>query len=196
MLLRRIRRALRVGGLAGGVLAVVGLVDHALIFPLVFASLGPTAYQLIYDPSHEQSKVGHAGLAHLLAAFLGLGSLAAFGLWHQPNILQSGVVSFARVGAVTVGLGATLAILELLGFHHAPAGATNMLVTTGFAAPWKLFLGLLSGVGLLLVLLFLLSLVPWVRAGAELLPPATAARGELACDLAVNPNPRPAHKDR
>lgn len=161
IVIRRAKRAARVAIPAAGAVAVVAAVDHVVAFPLLFASIGPTAYQLFYDPGHEQSKVARAGTAHLVAALAGLAGLAAFGLFFAPSALTSGHVTPMRIGAVAVGLALTLAVLELLDAHHAPAGATNLLVTTGIAGPWTPFAGLLGGVALLLCAVAIIDQLPW-----------------------------------
>ena len=59
--------------------------------------------------------------------------------------------TFSQLGAATVAGGLTVGVLDVLGSHHAPAGATALLVATGVAGPGRGLYGLLAGLAVLMV---------------------------------------------
>lgn len=115
------------GGLSIGLLAAIAhFADSAFIFP----SLGPTAFLVFYRPLAASSAPRNALLGHLVGALAGWGSLAAFGLLDAPPII-AGDVSWERVGAAALSLGATSGAMIGLRVPHPPAGATTLIVSLG-----------------------------------------------------------------
>lgn len=70
-------------------------------------------------------------VGHLVAILAGAVSLAIFGLLDDGSVLEEGV-TLARVGAATLSLSLSTAILLLLEASHPPAGATVLIVSLGF----------------------------------------------------------------
>ena len=132
---------------AGGVALATGQ-------PWLFPSLGPTAMLQTEQPTSDDSTPRNTLIGHAVALLAGYGSLAVFGLRSAGPILSSGVTP-ARIGAASMSLAVTAAVLLLLRRPHAPAGATTLIVS----------LGLLGG-PLSLVVAFasvcLVTLVDWV----------------------------------
>jgi CBS domain-containing membrane protein len=98
--------------------------------PLVFPSLGPTAFVLFYRPHAEASSPRNVLIGHLIGALAGLGSLAAFGLLGQGPSLTH--LTTPRIGAAALSLGLTAAVMIWAGVPHPPAGATTLIVSLGF----------------------------------------------------------------
>jgi CBS domain-containing membrane protein len=119
--------ALANGAVFIGVMGLAAWLTHQ---PLVFPSLGPTAFLLIYRPRAEASCPRNALVGHLIGALAGLAALAACGLLDQGPDLER--VSFARVLAATMSLGLTAAVMVWAGTPHPPAGATTLIVSLGF----------------------------------------------------------------
>ena len=104
--------------------AVSGLAAYLTKQPLLFPSLGPTAFLFFEQPmariaSPRNSLIGHAVV--ILAGFL---SPAVFGLSSNPSILIEGV-TLVRVGATALSLALTGAVLLVLRASHPPSGATG-----------------------------------------------------------------------
>ena len=159
-------RAARVAAVAGGSLAVVGLVDHYGQWPLLTATLGPTAYLFAAHPEQPTSRRRNAIVGHSVAILVGLAALGIFGIWHQPSAALLGHVRLSQAVASAAALSATLFLLEISDRHHAPAAATVLLITTGLAQPGRPLLGLVCGLGLLIVLSPFLAWGPRLQRGS------------------------------
>ena len=118
------------GTLSIGILAVLA---HVAAAPLLFPSLGPTAFLHFYRPLAPASSPRSSLLGHLIGACAGWASLAVFGLLGEPNALLAGV-TWPRVGAAALSLGATSGLMVLLRAPHPPAGATTLIVSLGLMA--------------------------------------------------------------
>lgn len=133
-------------------IAVAGLAGDITNWPTITSVLGPTAYVFAAHPESETARLRNAIVGHGAGVATGLAALAVFGLWGTPTAPPTVFPSWPRVGAAAAAVAATLIALELARSHHAPAGATALLVATGLAAPGPRLDGLL--VGLVLVLVF------------------------------------------
>ena len=119
-----------------GSLVAIGLSGFwAWLFnePLLFPSLGATAFLFFETPLAEVGTPRNAVIGHFVAIVAALGSLAAFGLLDAPSAYVEGV-TLARVGAVAISVAATGGALRLLRAAHPPAGATTIIVSSGLLA--------------------------------------------------------------
>jgi CBS-domain-containing membrane protein len=119
------------GFLSGGLsIALLALMAHFAHSPLVFPSLGPTAFLLFYHPLEPVASPRNTILGHLVGAVAGWVSLLIFGL---AGVAPDGLdqISWARLGAAAVSIGATIALMELWDVPHPPAGATTLIVSLG-----------------------------------------------------------------
>jgi CBS domain-containing membrane protein len=98
--------------------------------PLLFPSLGATAFLFFETPLAEVGTPRNAIIGHFVAIAAALASLAAFGLLHAPSVYQQGVTP-ARIGAVAFSVALTGGVLRLLRAAHPPAGATTIIVSSG-----------------------------------------------------------------
>lgn len=80
--------------------------------PLIFASIGPTVYELVELPQVRSAKAYNVIVGHFIG--LGAGFLAVYLLnaWSSPNVLSTGVVTAERMWSVA--LAATLTTLATL----------------------------------------------------------------------------------
>lgn len=163
-------RALRIAVAAGSSLAVVGLVDRYGSWPLLTATLGPTAYLFAAHPATRSARRRNATIGHAVAIASGLAALALFGLWNEPSQTAIGHVRVVQAFATAAALAGTLFVLELLDRHHAPAAATVVLITTGLARPGRPLLGLVCGLALLIALSPLLAWSPSPNGGPGTAP--------------------------
>jgi len=98
--------------------------------PLVFPSLGPTAFLVFFTPTSPSASPRHTLLGHAIGLVCGYGALWICGLEHAGPALQVGV-NFSRVLAAALSLASTGALMILLKAAHPPAGATTLIVSLG-----------------------------------------------------------------
>lgn len=116
-------------------MAAAALVTGA---PLVFPSLGPTAFLLFYTPLQPGASPRNALGGHLIGALAGYLSLVLFGLVDQGPALAEGVTA-ARVAAAGLSLGLSSGAMVWARLPHPPAGATTLIVSLGYLTqPWQL----------------------------------------------------------
>lgn len=97
---------------------------------LVFPSLGPTAFLLIYRPHAVVSSPRNTVCGHLVGAGSGLVALAVMGLIHHGAAPHH--MTAARVGAAAISLGLTTGGMIWLDVPHPPAAATTLIIGLGF----------------------------------------------------------------
>lgn len=135
-----------------GVISIALMAAAALLTgsPLLFPSLGPTAFLLFYTPTGASACPRNTLFGHAIGAGAGWLSLAMFGLLHHAPALTAGF-SNARIGATALSLGLTSGLMVWCKVPHPPAGATTLIVSLGILhEPWQL--GVLMLAVLLLVL--------------------------------------------
>jgi hypothetical protein len=130
--------------IAGGVAIASGL-------PLLFASLGPTAYEQAQMPHLPSSRpynviVGH--FAGLGAAFLGLWTTGA---WYTPPVTGSATLSAARLWAGAIAVLVTSLLTVLLHARQPAAMATTLLVAMGAFQNARGAISIICGVLLLAI---------------------------------------------
>ncbi len=108
------------------VLAVAAVLTHQ---PLIFPSLGPTAFVVFFVPLAAQASPRNVISAHFIGVLSGVVALLVFGLWSTPADLED--ITWSRAGAVTLCVFLTFAIKIGLDVPHAPAGATTLIVGLG-----------------------------------------------------------------
>jgi CBS-domain-containing membrane protein len=107
--------------------------------PLVFPSLGPTAFMFFFNPLTPAASPRSALCGHALGILCGYGALVLTGLQHVPSAMAEGVHA-PRVLAAALSLAGTAGSMILLRVAHAPAAATTLIVSLGIiTAPWHLF---------------------------------------------------------
>ena len=150
--------------LLGIVLAagLAGLIALALHQPLLFPSLGPTAYLAFERPTEANSSVRNALIGHGLALLIALAALQVFGLANHPPALQEGM-TIARLIAAVLALAITSAVLVMLDAEHPPAGATSLLVTLGLFKGLQGALVIVAGVLIVVTASFLINRALGVR---------------------------------
>jgi hypothetical protein len=148
----RLALAVRYLCITAGVIGAAGLTGSAISWTVLTAALGPRAYVFAAHPHTAASRWRNAVIGHTAAIGAGVASLAVFGLWHHASVSATGAPTLAQVGASAAAGGATVALLEIAGAHHAPAAASALLVSTGLARPGRPLEGLVVGLGIVLVL--------------------------------------------
>ncbi len=148
-------------------ISLSGLAALAFDEPLLFPSLGATAFLIFETPTAEVGSPRNTLIGHgvgILAAAL---SLALFGLLDEASAFEQGV-TFPRVLAVALSVALTGAVLRLLRAAHPPAGATTIIVSSGLLADAGQMLAVAVGV-------LLLTLAGWLLNRALGVPAPTWA---------------------
>ncbi|MCL5099201.1 MAG: HPP family protein [Candidatus Omnitrophica bacterium] len=110
-----------------GLLAALAL---GLRLPMVFPSLGPTAFWLFFSPESRTACPRNTLFGHAVGILCGYGALWLTGLQDAPSAIIEGV-SLARVFAAALSLALTGALMILFDAVHSPAGATTLIVSLG-----------------------------------------------------------------
>jgi len=99
--------------------------------PLIFASLGPTAYELVEQPQIRSARPYNIVVGHLVG--LGAGFLAVYILhaWAAPNVVATGLVTTTRLWAIVVAAVLTTLVTLTLRASQPAALATTLLVSLG-----------------------------------------------------------------
>jgi len=125
------KRDLLIAPLCEGLLLfVVGLVGYLTHKPLVFTSLGPTAYELIETPRRPSARPYNVIVGHLIGVACGFAALALTHAWHSPSI-SSGTVTMQRLGAAVLAAALTVLLTLLVKATQPAALSTTLLVSLG-----------------------------------------------------------------
>ncbi len=111
-------------------IALMSLAALATGQPLIFPSLGPTAFLLFYTPTAPAASPRNTLCGHAIGAAAGYLSLVVFGLTQAGPALAEGV-TLARVGAAALSLGLTSGVMVWSKVPHPPAGATTLIISLG-----------------------------------------------------------------
>jgi CBS domain-containing membrane protein len=125
-----------------------GLLAWALDEPLVFPSLGATAFLFFETPMAEVASIRNTIIGHSVAVAVAFVWLEVFGLVGDPSAIETGFTA-ERVACVALSLAFTGGILRLLRAAHPPAGATTVIVSIGLLTTADELAILLAGVALL-----------------------------------------------
>lgn len=122
--------------LEGLLILIVGLAGCFCHQPLVFASLGPTAYELVETPTRPSARPYNILVGHFIAILAALVALMVSHAWAVPSVSAIGV-PLPRVWAGT--LAAMLTVLgTMLARATQPAAiSTSLLVSLGVLQTWR-----------------------------------------------------------
>lgn len=126
-------------------IAVVAVAAAVADEPLVFPSLGPTAYLLSVAPTSRVTSPRSIVLGHLVGVLGGLVAIHISGLADAQSAFEEGM-DLARAGAATLSLGLTAGLMTLTGAQHAPAGATTLIVSLGILTSGRDLIALMLAV--------------------------------------------------
>jgi len=136
----------------GGLLTILlsGGLAWALEEPLMFPSLGATAFLFFETPMAEVASPRNTVIGHYVGAAVAYVWLLVFDLVDAPSAIETGFTE-ERAAAVALSVAFTGAILRLLRAAHPPAGATTVIVSAGLLTSGEELLALVAGVALLTV---------------------------------------------
>ncbi|MGH9502829.1 MAG: HPP family protein [Terriglobales bacterium] len=120
------------GSLGEGVLILtVGAIAWAVRMPLIFTSLGPTAYELVEKPLAPSARTYNIVVGHLLALGAGFASLWVLAAWNAPKVSSAGFVSSRRLWAAVLSVVITTAVPLALKASQPASLSTTLLVSLG-----------------------------------------------------------------
>jgi CBS-domain-containing membrane protein len=141
------------GCISIGLMAGLADVTHS---PLIFPSLGPTAFLFFYTPTAPAASPRNTLIGHAIAVVVGYLSLVVTGLTGAGPSFEVGV-TVPRVIAAALSLGATSGLMVLLRVPHPPAGATTLIVSLGILTKPIFLVFLIIAVVLLTVQAFVIN---------------------------------------
>jgi CBS domain-containing membrane protein len=125
-----------------------GLGAWAIDEPLLFPSLGATAFLFFETPMAEIASPRNAMIGHTTAVAAATLALVLCGLTDNASAYVDGVTA-PRVLAVALAVGLTGGVLRLLRSAHPPAGATTIIVSSGLLHTGRQLVAVIAGVALL-----------------------------------------------
>lgn len=131
-------------------LLIAALVGWALRQPLVFASLGPTAYELVETPDRRSAQPYSVFVGHLTGVAAGFAAISIAHCWHAPPVSAAGV-PFLRIWAAVIAVALTVFINLLLRASQPAAASTTLLVSLGLMQSPRDAAILMGGVVLMLL---------------------------------------------
>jgi CBS-domain-containing membrane protein len=115
------------------VVSVAGWLAHK---PLVFASLGPTAFEIIETPNRPSARLYNILVGNLVAVFAAHFALWITDAWAAAAVSASGVPA-ERVYAATLAAFSTVLLTLLLKATQPAALSTTLLISLGVMQTWK-----------------------------------------------------------
>lgn len=129
-------------------LTVLGAVAVFFAWPLVFPSLGPTAFLVFYAPARAMSWPRNCVLGHLLAMACGFAFYFLL-VWFFPEKALSPHFGLSKALLVSLAVGLTGLIMVLTDILHPPAASTAMLAAAGYFQEPLQVLGFILGLFLI-----------------------------------------------
>lgn len=115
----------------GAQILIVGGIGLLAGSPLIFTSLGPTAFMHAELPHHRSSRFYNTVAGHVLAMGSGFFAVWALDAWSAPAVESSRQITAVRVWAAVVAIVLTALLTLALKANHPPAVATTLLVALG-----------------------------------------------------------------
>ena len=115
----------------GALILLVGAVGLAVRRPLIFTSLGPTAYELVEKPLAPSAKTYNIIVGHMIGLGAGFLALWLLGAWNAPKVASSGFVTSPRLWAAVLSVVITTATTLVLKAGQPASLSTTLLVSLG-----------------------------------------------------------------
>ena len=154
LLLRYPHRLANAAFVLAGAATAIGVISVAAIWtsqPLIFPSLGPSAFLFLSQPTASSSCPRNAILSHGLAVLVG---------WFSYGLFTH-VLAFepfdAQIGAATLALGLIAGLMVTANIAHAPAASTALIVAMGLMVQWHQLVAVMAAVVLLTFVCYLVN---------------------------------------
>jgi CBS-domain-containing membrane protein len=137
----------------GGAMAIgiIGAIAGVTGQPLVFPSLGPTAFLFFSQPAAPASCPRNAILSH------GSGILIGWATYWLFHVTFRGETVVTEVGAASLSLGLMSAWMVIAKIAHPPAASTTLIVALGLMVQWQELLAVMAAIVLLTVQCYLIN---------------------------------------
>lgn len=130
----------------GSLVLAVAAIGWAAREPLIFASLGPTAYELVEMPQTRSARAYNVIVGHLVGLAAGFLAIYLLNAWNAPNVLSERIVTAARLWAVVIAATLTTLSTLLLKASQPASLATTLLVALGAMQTRRDALAMVAGV--------------------------------------------------
>jgi fructose-specific phosphotransferase system IIC component len=133
--------------LGEGVLVLaVAAIAWATRQPLIFASIGPTVYELVEQPQIRSARAYNVIVGHLIGLAAGFLAVYLLHSWSAPNVLTTGIVSAARMWSVALAAALTTSGTLAVRASQPAALATTLLVSLGAMQTRRAAVAIILGV--------------------------------------------------
>lgn len=136
----------------GGLILTLAAIGWMTKQPLIFASLGPTAYELVEQPQLKSARAYNIVVGHFIALAAGFLAIYVVNAWAAPNVLAAGVVSTQRLWATTIAATLTTFLTLIFKASQPAALATTLLVTLGAMQTRQAALAIVVGVVIITII--------------------------------------------
>jgi len=135
----------------GILILIAAFVGWAAQQPFVFASLGPTAYELVETPERPSARPYNIIAGHLIAVLAGF---AALWLTHASGAppISLGTVPLRRISAAVVAVVLTVFVTLLARATQPASLSTTLLIALGIMQSWKAGMIIMASVLLMTVI--------------------------------------------
>ncbi len=116
---------------SGILLLIVGLFSVGVGRPILFPSLGPSAYLIGEMPANPTARWYNTIVGHLIGLIIGFLMVGLLNVGSHPVMLTDLSLTMGRVWAAVLSIALTFLIAKLLHASHPPAAATTLLVALG-----------------------------------------------------------------
>lgn len=117
--------------LEGGLLLLTAGFGWAIGRPLLFASLGPTAYEQIEQSDRPSARPYSVVVGHYTAIGAAFLALYAVGAWNAAHMSGAGTLSAPRIWASVIAVALTVLLNLALKASQPAALSTTLLITSG-----------------------------------------------------------------
>jgi len=132
-----------------GIVLVISAIAWAVSQPLIFASLGPTAYEVVEQPQMKSARTYNVVVGHLVGLGSGFLGLWIVNAWRVPKLLPSGHLAWDRMWAIALAAIFTTVFNLLLNAGQPAALSTTLLVALGEMQTFRDALAIMAGVFLI-----------------------------------------------
>lgn len=145
------KRDLWIAPLAEGALILVASLAAWLSQqPLIFTSLGPTAYELIETPHRKTARPYNVVVGHLIGVIAGFLALLCTHAWRVPAV-STRSIQFPRVEAAVLAAALTVFGTLLVRATQPAALSTTLLISLGTMQQWRDIAVIMGAVLLMLI---------------------------------------------
>ncbi len=131
-----------------GLLGFAALLGYFLHSPLIFTSLGPTAYEMIETPTRPSARTYNVLVGHSVGIVAGLVALGSSHAWAEPAVSLHGVPLQHVVAVLIAGFLTVVGTLMLKATQPASL-STTLLIGLGTMQTWHAVLSIAVSVGVM-----------------------------------------------